>query len=63
VASAVLDLDVLLDAAEHAELGLDDDALGVGGVDDALGDLDVLLERLVRGVDHHRAVEAELMQS
>ena len=35
--------DVLLDALELAELGLDDDALGVGGVDDALGDGDVLL--------------------
>jgi hypothetical protein len=55
---AFLDLDVLLDAAEHAELGLDGDALGVGGVDDALGDRDVLLERIVRGVDHHGAVEA-----
>ena len=27
---AFLDLDVLLDAAEHAEFGLDADALGVG---------------------------------
>ncbi len=56
----VLDLDVLLDAAEHAELGLDGESLGVGRVDDALGDRDVLVERLVRGVDHHRAVEARL---
>ena len=57
---AVLDLDILLDAAEHAELGLDGDALLVGGVDDALGDLDVLGVRLVGGVDHHGAVEARV---
>ena len=50
--------DVFLDAAEHAEFGLDADALGVGAVDDALGDGDVLLERIVGGVDHHRRVEA-----
>ena len=55
---AFLDRDVFLDAAEHAELGLDGDALGVRRVDDALGDLDVLVERIVRGVDHHRAEEA-----
>jgi len=35
---AFLDLDVLLDAAEHAELGLDGDAFRVGGVHDTLGD-------------------------
>ena len=39
---AFLDLDVLLDAAEHAELGFDRDALGVRGGDDALGDGDIL---------------------
>ena len=50
--------DVLLDAAELAQFGLDDDPLGVGPIDDPAGDLDVLLQRLVRGVDHHRAVEA-----
>ena len=55
---AVLDLDVFFDAAEHAEFGFDGDALGVGAVDDALGDFDVLLERIVRGVDHHGAEEA-----
>jgi hypothetical protein len=42
---AFVDLDVFLDPAEHAELGLDADALGVGAVDDALGDGDVLVER------------------
>ena len=52
------DRDVLFDAAELAELGLDRDALGVGRVDDALRDGDVLVEGLRRGVDHHRAVEA-----
>ncbi len=55
---AFVDLDVLLDAAELAELGLDADALGVGAVDHPLGDGDVLLEGVVGGVDHHRAVEA-----
>ena len=48
------------DAAQHAELGLDGDALGVGAVDDALGDLDVLLERIVGGVDHDGAEEARV---
>ena len=57
---AFLDLDVLLDAAEHAEFGLDADALGVGAIHDALGDRDVLVERIVRGVDHHRAVKARV---
>jgi hypothetical protein len=51
---------VLLDALEDAEFGLDHQALGVGGVHDALGDLDVLFERLVGGVDHDRAVDAAL---
>ena len=55
---AFLDLDVFLDAAQHAQLGFDADPLGMGAIDDALGDRDVLVERLVRGVDHHRAVEA-----
>ncbi len=53
----LVDLDVLLHAAQLAELGLDHQALGVGRLDHALRDLDVLLERLVGGVDHHRAVE------
>ena len=53
-----VDRDVLFDAAELAQFRLDDDALGVRRVDHAPGDLDVLLERLVAGVDHDRAVEA-----
>jgi len=57
---AVLDLDVFLDAAELAEFGFDRDALFMGGIDDALGDLDVLVEGLVGGVDHHGAVEARV---
>ena len=51
---------VFLDAAELAQFGLDHDPLGVGAIDDPPGRLDVLLELLVRGVDHHRAVEAAL---
>ncbi len=55
---AFIDFDVFLDAAEHAELGFDGDALGVGAVDDAAGDGDVFVKVFVRGVDHDRAVEA-----
>ena len=43
---AFVHLDVLLDAAKHAQLGLHADALGMRAVDDALGDGDVLIERL-----------------
>ena len=50
--------DVFLDAAELAQFGLDHDPLGMGPIDHPPGDLDVLRELLVRGVDHHRAVEA-----
>ena len=50
-------LDVLFHAAELAEFRLDHEALGMGRLHDALGDLDVLLERLRAGVDHDRAVE------
>ena len=57
---AFLDLDVLLDPAQHPELGLDGNVLGVGPVDDPLGDGDVLGERIVGGVDHDRAVEARI---
>ena len=52
--------DVLFDAAELPQFGLDGNALLVGPIDDPLRGRDVLLERLVRGVDHHRAVEAAL---
>jgi len=55
-----LDLDVFLDSTKHAELGFDGEALGVGAFDDALGDGDVFLERIVRGVDHDRAKEARV---
>ena len=53
-----VDRHVLLDAAQLAELGLDDEALGVGHVHDLLGDGDVLVEGLGGGIDHHGAVEA-----
>ena len=55
-----LPIDVFLDAAELAQFGLDHDPLGMGPIDDPPGGLDVLLELLVRGVDHHRAIEAAL---
>ncbi len=53
-----VDRDVFFDAAQHAQLGLDRDALVVGPLDDAARDRDVLVERFVRGVDHHRGIEA-----
>src|SRR5262245_49922306 len=55
---AFLDFDVLLDAPEHAELGFDRNAYRVRRIHDALCDLDVLVKRIVRGVDHHGAEEA-----
>ncbi len=58
---AVLDLDVLLDAAEHAELGLDARGPWRGRASTTrLVIATFFVERLVRGVDHHRAVEARL---
>ena len=53
-------LHVLLHPAELSEFRLDHDALGVGALDHLSGDADVLLEGLVRGVDHDRGVEAGL---
>ena len=55
---AFVDLDVLFHAAEHAELGFDGDALGVGAIHDALRDGDVFVELVVGCVDHDRAEEA-----
>ncbi len=53
-----VDRNVFFHAAQHAQLGLDRDSLLVGPLDDAARDGDVLVERLVRGVDHHRGIEA-----
>ena len=55
-----LDFDVLLDAAEHAEFGFHRKTLGVGLLDDALRDGDVLIEGIVRGIDHDGAEEARI---
>ncbi len=52
------DLNVFFDSAQHAQLGFDRDALLVRSLDHALGGGDVFVERLVRGVDHDRRVEA-----
>ena len=49
---------VFFDAAELSKFRFNNDALRVGGVDDALDDFDVLFEFFVRGVDHDGAVEA-----
>ena len=43
---AFLDLDLVLNAGQGAQLSLDDDAVVVGVLDDLLGDGDVLLEGL-----------------
>ena len=51
------DVNVFFHAAEHAQFGLDRDALFVGPLHDAPGGGDIFIERLVRGVDHHRRVK------
>ena len=56
----LVDGHVLLDAAQLAQLRLDHQAACVRRIDDPAGDLDVLLVRLVAGVDHDRAVETAL---
>ena len=48
---------VFFNAAELSEFGFNNDIFGVRGVDNAFGDLDVLREFFVRGVDHDGAVE------
>ena len=57
------DLDLILDAGERAEFGLDHNAVVVRVFDDLLRDLNVLGEGLGGGVDHHggeAAVDAGL---
>jgi hypothetical protein len=51
-------LDVFLHAAEHAEFRFDAQPFRMAPLHDPLGDRDILIERLVRGVDHHRRVKA-----
>ena len=56
---------VVLDAGQHAELALDGDVVLVSVLDHLAGLLDVLLERVVRPVDHdgrEAAVDARLAQ-
>ena len=53
-----IDLDVLLDAAEHPEFGFHADPFRMRAIDNAFGDRDILLKRLVRRVDHHAGVKA-----
>ena len=55
---ALVDFDVLFDAAEHSEFSFNGYALGVGSIHHALGDRDVFGEGVVRRVDHHRAEKA-----
>ena len=50
--------DIFLDATEHAQFRFDRHAARMRLVHDAPGDLGVLFEWFMAGVDHHRAVEA-----
>ena len=52
--------DAVLDATDAADLGLDGDALGVGGLDDLLGALEVEVEGLLVGAVVHDGGEAGL---
>ena len=57
------DVDLVLDACQRTELGLDHDAVIMGVLDDLARDLDVLREGLGGGVDHdggEAAVDAAL---
>jgi hypothetical protein len=63
VGVTVLDLDVLFDATEGADLGLDGDALLVGGLDDALGGRAVLFKRLLEARSSPSCRSRSLMQS
>ena len=57
------DLDLVLDAGQSAQLGLDDHAVVVGILNDLAGDRDVLLKGLGGAVDHdggEAAVDAGL---
>ena len=56
VGGLALDLDVVLLAADLAELGLDRNAHGGTGVGNELGEGDVVLEGLVGAVDHDGGV-------
>ncbi len=57
---AFLDNHILLDAAKLTEFRLNTDAPRVRAVDDALCNFHILLERMMRGIDHDRTVEAGL---
>jgi hypothetical protein len=50
--------DVLFDAAESSQFCFNRETLGVRAFDDALGNLNVLIEWLVRGVNHHGRIKA-----
>ena len=52
-----IDLNVLFHATQHSELGFHANALGMGAIDHTFCDFDILLEGLVRCIDHDRAVE------
>ena len=42
-----------MDTTQLAQFRFDDDALGVGAVNDALGNRDILIEVAMAGIDHH----------
>ena len=54
---AFFDDDIFFDATEHAEFGFDGDAFGVSAVNDPLRDRDVLVEGIMRGIDHNGTEE------
>ncbi len=57
---AFIDDDIFLDAAEFTEFGFNAQTFGMGAIDDAFGDGDIFLKRLVRGIDHDGAVKARV---
>ena len=57
---AFIHSDVFFHAAEHPQLCFDADSLCMGAVHDTLGDGDILVEWVMRSVDHHRAVKARI---
>ena len=52
------DRNVFFHAAEHAQLRLDNNTLGMGSIHNALRDGDILIKRLAAGINHHRAVKS-----
>src|SRR4030095_6662789 len=54
---AFVHFNIFLYTPKLAQLRLDADALLMSAVHDAFGDSDILIKRLVAGIDHDRAVD------